>query len=111
MTDFLQIVTTASSREEAESIAQSLVGRRLAACVQVWGPVHSTYRWQDHLESGQEWGCAIKTRKALFGAVEQAIRELHSYEVPEILAFDISHGSAAYLEWLAANVRIEPSDG
>jgi periplasmic divalent cation tolerance protein len=73
--------------------------------------VHSTYRWQDQLESGQEWACAIKTSKALYGAVEQAIRELHSYEVPEILAFDISHGSAAYLEWLAANVRVEPSDG
>jgi len=111
MTDFLQIVTTAPTREKAESIAQSLVAKRLAACVQVWGPVHSTYRWQDQLESGQEWACAIKTRKALFGAVEQAIRELHSYEVPEILAFDVSHGSAAYLEWLAANVRIDPSDG
>src|SRR3954447_15542016 len=87
MTDFLQIVTTASTREEADTIAQSLVAKRLAACVQVWGPVHSTYRWQDQLESGQEWACAIKTSKALYGAVERAIRELHSYEVPEILAF------------------------
>jgi periplasmic divalent cation tolerance protein len=100
MTDAIQVVTTTSSKEEAESIARALVERRLAACVQVAGPIASTYHWKGRLESAQEFLCIIKTRESHYLALEDAIRELHSYEVPEILAFQVSSGNRAYLDWL-----------
>jgi periplasmic divalent cation tolerance protein len=100
MTDAIQVVTTTSSQDEAEKIARTLVERRLAACVQVAGPVTSTYHWQGRIESAQEFLCIIKTRQSHYLAVEDAIRELHSYEVPEILALPVSAGNHAYLDWL-----------
>jgi periplasmic divalent cation tolerance protein len=104
MDAILQVVTTTGSREEAERIAGQLVERRLAACVQISGPITSTYRWQGKLETGQEWLCLIKTLREQFAAIEAAIRELHSYEVPEILAFEATTASEAYHRWLAAEV-------
>jgi periplasmic divalent cation tolerance protein len=100
MTDTIQVVTTTSSKEEAEKIARALVERRLAACVQVAGPIASTYHWQGRIESAQEFLCIIKTRQSHYLALEDAIRELHSYEVPEILAFQVTAGNRAYLDWL-----------
>jgi periplasmic divalent cation tolerance protein len=100
MTDAIQVVTTTSSQEEAEKIARALVERRLAACVQVAGPLTSTYHWKGRVEDAQEFLCIIKTRQSHYLAVEDAIRELHSYEVPEILAIPISAGNRAYLDWL-----------
>jgi periplasmic divalent cation tolerance protein len=100
MTDTIQVVTTTSSKEEAEKIARALVERRLAACVQVAGPVTSTYHWKGRIESAQEFLCIIKTRQSHYLALEDAIRELHSYEVPEILALAVSAGNRAYLDWL-----------
>ncbi|MGH7757607.1 MAG: divalent-cation tolerance protein CutA, partial [Vulcanimicrobiaceae bacterium] len=79
---YVQIVTTTATREDAERIARALVERRLAACVQIDGPIVSHYRWQGAVEAGSEWRCAIKTRAALFDTVAAAIRELHPYEVP-----------------------------
>jgi periplasmic divalent cation tolerance protein len=102
--DTIQVVTTTSTREEAERIAHRLVTRRLAACVQVGGPISSTYRWQGKLETALEWTCTIKTLRSHFPQVEAAIRELHSYDVPEVLAFPVTAGSAAYLAWLASQV-------
>src|SRR5262245_49226522 len=99
MTSALQIVTTTGSREEAERIAQALVERRLAACVQVSGPIASYFRWQGKIETASEWLCTIKTRRDLFAAVEAAIKVLHSYSTPEILATEIDAGSEAYLQW------------
>jgi periplasmic divalent cation tolerance protein len=104
MTDAIQVVTTIASREEAERIAGELVARRLAACVQIVGPITSTYRWQGKIETGQEWQCVVKTRASRYAAVEAAIRELHSYEVPEILALAIVAGHRGYLDWLAGEV-------
>lgn len=104
MSDVLQIVTTTSSREEGERIARELVARRLAACVQVSGPISSTYRWQGEVETSQEWTCAVKTLRSHYPQVEAAIRELHSYEVPEILALPVAEVSAAYLAWLSAEI-------
>jgi periplasmic divalent cation tolerance protein len=100
MTDYLQIVTTTASRDEAEQIARALVEQRLAACVQVVGPISSTYQWKGKLETSQEWLCVIKTRQSHYRAVEDAIRQLHSYDVPEILAFSVAAGSQNYLDWL-----------
>ena len=104
MTDAIQIVTTTGSSEEADRIAQTLVDRRLAACVQTSGPITSTYRWQGKVERGQEWLCTIKTRSSHYAAVETAIREVHSYDEPEILAVPIAAGSKGYLEWLAGEL-------
>jgi periplasmic divalent cation tolerance protein len=72
----------------------------LAACVQITGPATSVYRWQGKVESSQEWLCIIKTQASGYPAVEAAIRELHTYQVPEIVAVPIVAGSAEYLAWL-----------
>ena len=105
MSDFIQVSTTAPSKEEADRIAQILVERRLAACVQVMGPIESCYRWKGTLERSAEWLCLIKTRRANYAAVEAAIRANHSYEVPEIIACPIEAGSEPYLSWLRAETE------
>ena len=105
MSDFIQVFTTTSRKEEADTIAAALVDRRLAACVQVVGPMTSVYRWQGKVETSQEWLCVIKSRESLYPALEEAIEELHSYEVPEIVALPIVAGSAAYLSWLEREVK------
>jgi periplasmic divalent cation tolerance protein len=109
MSEVLQVVTTTASREEAEQLARELVTRRLAACVQVSGPILSTYRWQGQIETSQEWTCTVKTLLSLYAQVAAAIGELHSYEVPEILALPVSEVSAAYLAWLKAEISPGPS--
>jgi periplasmic divalent cation tolerance protein len=101
MVDYLQVTTAACSREEADRIAGALVERRLTGCVQVIGPMHSVYRWQGRIEQAEEWLCVIKTTRPQYGDVEAAIRELHSYECPEIIATPIEAGSESYLAWLA----------
>jgi periplasmic divalent cation tolerance protein len=100
MTSYIQVVTTTARREEAERIARELVERRLAACAQIAGPITSIYRWQGKVETDEEWQCWCKTREALFPQVEEAIRALHPYEVPEILAMPVAAGSQRYLAWL-----------
>jgi periplasmic divalent cation tolerance protein len=105
MPDFLQITTAAPTREEAERIAAVLVEHQLAACVQIIGPVQSIYRWQEVVERAAEWLCLIKTTSDQFVAIERAIRELHSYECPEIIATPIVAGSEVYLGWLGEQTR------
>jgi periplasmic divalent cation tolerance protein len=100
MTDFLQVTTTTDSGPVAERIANELVNRRLAGCVQIIGPIQSVYRWQGNVERAEEWLLLIKTAADRYTAVEATIRELHSYEVPEIIATPIVAGSGAYLAWL-----------
>lgn len=104
MAEYVQVLTTAGSEEEAERIASTLVEQRLAACVQVVGPVASHYRWQGKLEQEREWQCLAKTEAGLYERVEAAIRAVHSYEEPEILAIPILAGSRGYLDWVSANV-------
>lgn len=103
MADVIQITTTTAQFEEAQTIAMRLVEQGLAACAHVGGPITSIYRWQGRVERAFEWECVIKTRAALYDQVEQAIRALHPYETPQIVAVPIVRGSAAYLEWLAAS--------
>lgn len=105
MADFLQLTTATSTREEAQRIAAALVERRLAACVQIAGPVRSVYRWQGRVEQADEWLLYAKTTSERYDAAESAIREMHSYECPEVIATPIVAGSSAYLEWLAAECR------
>lgn len=100
MADYIQVVTTTGRREDAERIARALVEQRLAACVQVVGPVSSTYRWRGQIETGEEWQCWAKSRRDRYEQLERAVRRLHPYEVPEILALEILAGSRGYLAWL-----------
>jgi len=100
----IQVVTTSSAREEAERIARTLVERRLAACVQIIGPIGSVYRWQDQVEQAEEWLCLIKSTQPAYAAIESAICELHSYECPEVIVVPIAGGSEDYLQWLAGQV-------
>jgi periplasmic divalent cation tolerance protein len=104
MLEAVQVVTTTGQRAEADAIAEVLVQRRLAACVQVSGPVSSCYRWKGEIQRAEEWVCTIKTTVQAYEHVEQAIRELHPYEEPEILALPISHGSQGYLRWLTDQI-------
>ncbi len=98
----IQVLTTTARRDEAERIASELVDSGLAACVQIVGPITSTYRWRGKIERQEEWQCWAKTRGELFDRVEAAIRRIHPYEVPEIIAVPIVAGSAGYLSWLDA---------
>lgn len=99
------VLVTAGSRQEAEVIATSLVNSRLAACVSLV-PIHSIYTWQDELHQEQEWQLLIKTDLRKFQSLEAKIRELHSYEVPEVIALPIVAGSRPYLNWLSEQVGV-----
>jgi periplasmic divalent cation tolerance protein len=98
-------LSTAGSKEEAAKIADGLVGERLAACVNIVGPIESVYRWQGNIERAQEFLLVIKTTSALSQRVQTRIRELHSYELPEAIELDISGGSAEYLSWISQSVE------
>jgi len=97
---FVQVLTAVDTQEHAQLIAQTVVEQRLAACAQVIGPISSIYWWKGQLETAGEFLCLLKTRADLYRAVEQAVREAHPYEVPEILAMPVSAGLPAYLAWV-----------
>lgn len=102
------VLCTAGRDQEARSIARRLVDERLAACVNIVGPIRSVYRWRDAVEDEAEFLLLIKTRASLLRRVEQRVIELHSYEVPELLALAPSGGSAAYLGWLLESTASRP---
>lgn len=104
MAEYLQVLTTTGSEDEAERISAALVERRLAACVQTIGPISSRYRWQGEVEEAREWLCLAKTEASRYPRVEAAIRELHSYDEPEIVATAIVAGSSGYLEWIGESL-------
>lgn len=104
MTDYIQVLTTVGSEEEAERIGLLLLEQRLVACVQTGGPIVSRYRWRGQLEQAREWQCLAKTEVRLYEQVESAIRAAHSYEEPEILAIPVLAGSRGYLEWVSTNL-------
>jgi periplasmic divalent cation tolerance protein len=100
MSKYIQVVSTAPDKETAQKLATLLVERRLAACVQVSGPIESTYWWQGQVETSTEWRLTAKSRSDLFPAIEAAVREIHPYTVPELLATRLDAGHLAYLEWM-----------
>ena len=105
VSEFIQVITTTASKADAERFAQHLVAEELAACVQIIGPMISTYRWQGAIQTDEEWLCQIKTARALYPQVEAAILDQHAYETPEILAVPVVAGSEAYLAWLAGALK------
>ena len=98
--EFIQVITSVDSREKAEEIARKLLEGRLAACVQVLGPMRSRYWWEGKLEEAEEWLCLIKAKATDYPKIESAIKAAHPYKVPEILAMPIAKGNPDYLEWL-----------
>ena len=105
MTDAKIVLTTTGSQEEARKIARALVDRRLAACVNIIPQVESIYRWQGKVEDAYEWLLLIKTTTAAFERVRDAIRELHSYDLPECISFSVEDGSSDYLDWISESVE------
>lgn len=104
MTDKRIVFSTAGSQEEAQKIARELVERRLAACVNVIGPISSTYWWRENVEISEEWLLIVKTSADQFASVSRWIKELHSYDLPECIAIEIMDGSREYLDWIAASM-------
>ncbi len=105
MTDKRLVLTTCGSLEEARGIAQTLVERQLAACVNIVPQMESVYRWQGEVETATEWLLVIKTTAEAFDRLRETLSELHSYELPECIAIAVEDGSAAYLEWIGESVR------
>jgi periplasmic divalent cation tolerance protein len=105
MTDTKLALTTAGSQEEARKIGQTLVQRRLAACVNIVPQITSIYRWEGKAEEAQEWLLLIKTTVAGFARVQEAIKELHSYDLPECICVPIEEGSSDYINWLRDSVQ------
>jgi len=105
MTDKRIVLSTAGSVEEARKIARYLVENQLAACVNIVPQIESIYRWQGKIESSPEWLLLIKTTSGNVPSVEYAIRELHSYDLPECIAIVIEGGSSEYLNWIGDSVE------
>lgn len=105
MAKYIQVVTTVASKAEGERIALALLEKRLVGCVQIVGPIESLYWWRGKIEQSQEWLCVAKTERKLFAQIEETIKALHSYEVPEILVVPIVEGSRDYLRWLEEQLQ------
>ncbi len=103
--DAIVVIMTAADRDEAARLAQMLVEKNLAACVQILPEIQSIYRWKGEIEKQGEILLLAKTLRSNFEELERQVRALHSYETPEIIALPVTAGSAPYLEWLDANVR------
>jgi len=98
----LLVLTNVPDRATAEKIADLLVDRQLAACVNILAPCRSVYRWKREVQHEEEHPMLIKTTAECYPALEQALRGAHPYELPEIIAVPIERGLPAYLDWVAA---------
>jgi periplasmic divalent cation tolerance protein len=102
----LQVTTAFPARPEAERLARLAVESRLAAAVHLIGPIRSTYRWRGAVHEAEEWLCVARTTEARFQALADLIAAEHPYEVPEISAVPITHGSPAYLDWIGQETTV-----
>jgi periplasmic divalent cation tolerance protein len=106
MTDKLIVLVTCGSAKEARRIAKAVVEQKLAACVNILDArVQSIYRWKGRIESAKEFLLVIKTSRRRFAMLEKKVRQLHSYDEPEIIALPIVAGARGYLRWIADSVR------
>src|SRR5689334_2324240 len=96
------VITTIDSRERAETLAQQLVEARLAACVNIVGPIHSVYRWQGKINKDEEFLLLVKTTAETAARLRSTMKQLHPYELPECIELSIEAGSDEYLAWIAA---------
>lgn len=100
MSDLIAIQTTTGTRHDAQRIAAALVDQRLAACVQVGGPIESVYRWDGQQQTSEEWLVTIKTTADKFADVERLVLSLHPYEQPELIALPVKYANAGYARWV-----------
>ena len=100
MSSFIQVQTTCDDRNTLEKIAESLVSRKLAACVQIIGPITSYFRWEGKVDYAQEFVCYIKTRAKYFDEVAKVTKELHSYDLPQIIALPIVAVTDEFSKWM-----------
>ena len=98
----LLVLTNLPDRPSAERLAETLIERRLAACVNILAPCHSVYRWKGTVQHDEEHPVLIKTKRDRYSELEHALRAGHPYELPEIIAVPIEQGLPAYLDWVAA---------
>ena len=98
----LLVLTNLPDRASAERLADALLGKQLAACVNILAPCRSVYRWKGAVQHDEEHPVLVKTTEARYAELEQAIRAAHPYELPEIIALPIERGLPAYLDWVAA---------
>lgn len=102
---YVMVMVTASSKQEAEKIAQQLLEEKLIACANIVGPVSSHFHWAGKIDKAEEYLMLMKSRADLFEALSVKVKALHSYEVPEVLALPLLKGSAAYLDWLNSSLK------
>ena len=102
---FIVMITTTPNKEDANKIAQTLLAKKLAGCVQVIGPISSHYYWKDELCQDEEWLCLIKSSQQHYQTLEKTIQEIHPYEVPEIISLPIQEGNQGYLSWLNQQLK------
>jgi periplasmic divalent cation tolerance protein len=101
----LLVITSLPDRASADALARALVERRAAACVNVLAPCTSVYRWKGAVETAEEYPLFAKTTRDRYSLLERVVRELHPYELPEIIAVPVGGGLPAYLDWVAAETR------
>jgi periplasmic divalent cation tolerance protein len=106
----IQVVTTIAERKDAEALADAVLESRLAACVQISGPIDSRYWWNGRIEKSSEWLLTIKTRRDLYKRLEKLLLEQHPYDQPEIIGTPVAEVSAGYLKWLNEQVAVAEKD-
>ena len=105
MTDIIQVFITINDRSKARDIAEMLLDKGLAACVQITGPLTSLYRWEGKLVEDQEWLLIAKSSKVHYPELEKQVKQIHVYEVPEILAVQVENGNEDYFNWLNRELK------
>jgi periplasmic divalent cation tolerance protein len=108
MKAYVQVSTTTEKLEDANRIARAMVEKRLAACAQVVGPVKSTYWWKGKIDEADEWLCIMKTRREIYRQLEEELKAIHPYEVPEITAVTLVEGMESYLRWIEEETAPSP---
>ncbi len=105
---YIQVFTTVAKRGDAERIAKILSDKKLSACTQIIGPIASFFRWKGKVKKSKEWLCIIKTKRTLYKSTEEAIKKIHPYKLPEIIATPIVAGSREYLGWMQKEIEKNP---
>ena len=108
MTDKIVVLTTCDSQEKASGIARHLIDKRVAACVNIVPGARSVYRWKGEIEETSEWMLLIKSRRDLFDTLVAALRSVHPYDVPEIVALPVVEGGRSYLDWIDESLTHSP---
>ena len=103
--EYVTVYITAADKDEAQKIAKTLVQERLAACANILGGINSVYWWDGAVQNGEEIALILKTRKALFEKVQTRVAELHSYDSPCVVAWDITAGNRSYLDWISTETE------